>query len=186
VVAKLAAGVSTEQAAEDASRAAQRIWEAYPAAVKSQVQLRARLIPLAEQVVTGSRTPVLLFAGSALLLLLIGCANVSNLLLTRLNTRRHEMVLPRFYPGVPARWRSPDLGTAVVPVMPVSFRHGDRCPTLLRGDRAGHTARHHAAGTAHRVFLPAGRGEQSRRVTSSSGENLLCRASEVRSPSRKR
>lgn len=30
------------------------------------------------------------------------------------------------YAGVPARWRSPDLGTAVVPVMPVSFRHGDR------------------------------------------------------------
>jgi putative ABC transport system permease protein len=93
VLAKLAGGVSIEQAAEDASRAAQRIWETYPAAVKSQVQLRARLVPLAEQVVTASRTPVLLFAVSALLLLLIGCANVSNLLLTRLHTRRREMVL---------------------------------------------------------------------------------------------
>jgi transcriptional regulator with XRE-family HTH domain len=30
------------------------------------------------------------------------------------------------YPGVPARWRSPDLGTPVVPVVPVSFRHGER------------------------------------------------------------
>jgi transcriptional regulator with XRE-family HTH domain len=30
------------------------------------------------------------------------------------------------YPGVPARWRSPDLGTPVVPVVPVSFRHGGR------------------------------------------------------------
>jgi hypothetical protein len=30
------------------------------------------------------------------------------------------------YPGVPAGWRSPDLGTPVVPVVPVSFRHGER------------------------------------------------------------
>jgi transcriptional regulator with XRE-family HTH domain len=30
------------------------------------------------------------------------------------------------YPGVPARWRSPDLGAPVVPVVPVSFRHGQR------------------------------------------------------------
>jgi putative ABC transport system permease protein len=93
VLARLAGGVSIEQAADDASAVTRRIWEAYPAAVKSQVQLRARLVPLAEQVVAGSRTNVLLFAGSALLLLLIGCANVSNLLLTRLHMRRREMVL---------------------------------------------------------------------------------------------
>jgi hypothetical protein len=30
------------------------------------------------------------------------------------------------YPGVPARWRSPDLGAPVVPVQPVSFRHGEQ------------------------------------------------------------
>ena len=32
------------------------------------------------------------------------------------------------YPGVPARWRSPDLdlGAPVVPVVPVSFRHRER------------------------------------------------------------
>jgi transcriptional regulator with XRE-family HTH domain len=28
------------------------------------------------------------------------------------------------YPGVPARWRTPDLGAPIVPVVPVSFRHG--------------------------------------------------------------
>jgi transcriptional regulator with XRE-family HTH domain len=30
------------------------------------------------------------------------------------------------YPGVPARWRSPDFGTPLVPVVPVTFRHGER------------------------------------------------------------
>lgn len=30
------------------------------------------------------------------------------------------------YPGVPARWRAPDLGVALVPVVPVSFRHRDQ------------------------------------------------------------
>jgi transcriptional regulator with XRE-family HTH domain len=30
------------------------------------------------------------------------------------------------YPGVPANWRIPDLGTPLVPVVPVSFRHGDQ------------------------------------------------------------
>ncbi|MEZ5283202.1 MAG: ADOP family duplicated permease [Vicinamibacterales bacterium] len=93
VVARLASGVGIDQAAEDASSAAGRIRDAYPAAVKSQVQLRARLVPLAEEMVTSSRTAILLVAGSALLLLLIGRANISNLLLTRLNTRRHEMTL---------------------------------------------------------------------------------------------
>jgi transcriptional regulator with XRE-family HTH domain len=29
------------------------------------------------------------------------------------------------YPGVPARFRIPDLGSPLVPVVPVSFRHGD-------------------------------------------------------------
>lgn len=93
VIVKRKPGVTFEQAADDAAAGAQRIWESYPAAVKSQVQLRARLVPLVDQITAGTRTPLLMFTGSALLLLLIGCANVSNLMLTRLQIRRREMTL---------------------------------------------------------------------------------------------
>lgn len=93
VLARLKRDVSFEQAAADAEGGARRIWEAYPAAVQSQVQLEARLVPLAEQIVAGSRMPLMLFAASAILLLFIGCANVSNLTLTRLQTRQREMAL---------------------------------------------------------------------------------------------
>jgi transcriptional regulator with XRE-family HTH domain len=30
------------------------------------------------------------------------------------------------YPGIPTAWRMPDLGASMVPVLPVSFRHGER------------------------------------------------------------
>jgi transcriptional regulator with XRE-family HTH domain len=30
------------------------------------------------------------------------------------------------YPGVPARWRTPDLGEPLLPVVPASFRHGEQ------------------------------------------------------------
>ena len=30
------------------------------------------------------------------------------------------------YPGVPSQWRLPDLGAPLVPVVPVTFRHGDQ------------------------------------------------------------
>jgi transcriptional regulator with XRE-family HTH domain len=30
------------------------------------------------------------------------------------------------YPGVPGRWRTPELGPPTVPVLPVSFRHGEQ------------------------------------------------------------
>jgi len=76
LVGRLKPGVSWEQAGADAHAGAQKIWASYPAAVQSQVQLTARVIPLTEQVVASSRTSLYLFAGSVAMLLLIGCANV--------------------------------------------------------------------------------------------------------------
>jgi putative ABC transport system permease protein len=93
VVGKLKPGVSASQAASDVATQTRRIWESYPAAVQAQVNLRSRVVPLVEQVVAASRAPLALFAGSVLLLLLIGCANVSNLMLTRFTARQREMAV---------------------------------------------------------------------------------------------
>jgi putative ABC transport system permease protein len=89
--ARLKDGVSLEQAGADAHAGAQRIWSTYPAALQNQVQLTARMIPLADQALSRSRTPLALFATAVLGLLLIGCANVSNLTLTGLESRHIEL-----------------------------------------------------------------------------------------------
>ncbi len=93
ILTRLKAGVSLEQATADAHAGAQRIWSTYPAAVQSQVQLTARVVPLAEQVRARSRTPLALFAAAVIGLLMIGCANVSNLMLTSVESRSGELAL---------------------------------------------------------------------------------------------
>jgi putative ABC transport system permease protein len=84
-------GATDEQAGADANAVAQRIWATYPAAVQSQVKLEARVVPLIDHALAGSRTPMLLFAGAAALLLFIGCSNVANFLMTTLDIRQREV-----------------------------------------------------------------------------------------------
>jgi putative ABC transport system permease protein len=100
--ARLKPGVPMAQVSAEAHAGAQRIWSTYPAAVQSQVQLTALAVPLAEQALARSRTPLMLFAGAVIGLLLIGCANVSNLMLTAFEARRTELSV-RTSLGAP-RW----------------------------------------------------------------------------------
>jgi len=93
VLGKLKPGVSATQAAGDVNGITRRIWESYPAAVQAQVQLRSRVVPLTEQVAAGSRTPLAMFGGAVVLLLLIGCTNVSSLMLTRFTSRLRELAV---------------------------------------------------------------------------------------------
>jgi len=89
----LKTGFSFEQAQQDASRIAQRILESYPAAVQKEVALRAAVVPLEQEVRQRSRTALLVFSASVGFLLLIGCANVANLMLARLHARRREIAI---------------------------------------------------------------------------------------------
>ena len=90
-IGRLREDASWERASSDAHAGAQRIWATYPAAVQSQVQLTARVVPLLDQALGRARMPLTLFAGSVISLLLIGCANASNLLLASFDARCEEI-----------------------------------------------------------------------------------------------
>jgi putative ABC transport system permease protein len=102
VVGRLKPGVTLEQASSDVAATTRQIWDAYPAAVKSQVQLASRVVGLVNEAAAASRRPLMLFTLSVILLFLIGCANISNLMLTRLHERAAEVSL-RFALGATRR-----------------------------------------------------------------------------------
>src|SRR5215831_8965832 len=91
VLGKLKPGVSPGEARQDASIAAERIWQSYPSVVQKEVELRARVVPLREEITASIRTPAIVFAGAVGFLLLTGCANVANLWLGKLHTRQRDM-----------------------------------------------------------------------------------------------
>ncbi|MGA3176395.1 MAG: FtsX-like permease family protein [Candidatus Acidiferrum sp.] len=59
----------------------------------ANVELRATLVPLQDQLTGRSRASLQLLLAAAAAVLLIGCANIANLLLTQAVTRRNEMAI---------------------------------------------------------------------------------------------
>jgi putative ABC transport system permease protein len=89
-VGRLKEGVSVDQAREDISAIARRIYEA--SNEKTDYLLRdGTVVPLQDSITGTVRSPLLILLGAVGFLLLVACANVANLLLAQASVREHEL-----------------------------------------------------------------------------------------------
>jgi predicted permease len=90
VYALLKPGVTPEQAQAEMTRIAGQLAAAYPKENKGSTVVVDRL---ADRIIGDLRRPLYMLFGASLLVLLIACANLSNLLLARGVTRRRELAV---------------------------------------------------------------------------------------------
>jgi putative ABC transport system permease protein len=87
---RLAAGATLVEARDEMNVIGRRLGEAYPATNEGWI---ISITPLRDHVVGSIRGTLLIFLGAMGFVLLIGCANVANLLLARATERRREFAV---------------------------------------------------------------------------------------------
>ena len=116
VVGRLADGVSIEQAQAEMTSIARDLEARYP---DSNRDYGARVASLHDELAGRGRTPLLLLLAAALLVLVIGCANVAGILLARTSARGTELAL-RASLGAGSRRIAVQMLTECIPLVVIS------------------------------------------------------------------
>ena len=91
VIGRLRDGIPPAQAASDISALAQRIRDNYPAGLGNALQVAIGAIPLTQELSGQIKRPLLILFGAVGLVLLVTCANVANLILSRSVARQRDI-----------------------------------------------------------------------------------------------
>lgn len=92
VIGRLRDGVTAEQAARDTAALASRVMENYPAVLRdARFTVQIVATPLLDEISGQVRRPLLILLGAVALVLLVACANVANLFLSRAVARQREI-----------------------------------------------------------------------------------------------